>query len=39
LAYELIALRVGIKEAAKIYNLPFFSATLHLIDDIKNIIK
>ena len=32
---ELIAVEIGIKEAAKLYNLPFFNSTLRLIDDIK----
>jgi hypothetical protein len=32
---ELIRLEVAIKEAAKMYNLPFFASTLRLIDDIK----
>lgn len=32
---EIIALKVGIKEAAKMYDLPFFSSTMRLIDDIK----
>ncbi len=32
---ELLALKVGIKQAAKRYNLPFFGATMRLIDDIK----
>jgi cell division septum initiation protein DivIVA len=36
---ELIALKVGIREAAKWYNLPFFSATLRLIEDIKKYNK
>jgi hypothetical protein len=36
---ELLALKVGIKQAAKMYNLPFVSAILRLIEDIKNIIK
>jgi hypothetical protein len=33
--HQLIALELGIKEAAKLYNLPFFNSTLRLIDDIK----
>jgi hypothetical protein len=32
---ELIGLDVGIKKAAKMYNLPFFHSTVRLIDDIK----
>jgi hypothetical protein len=32
---ELLALEVGIKEAAKYYNLPYVSAAMRLIDDIK----
>jgi hypothetical protein len=36
---ELIGLEVGIKEAAKMYNLPFFTSTLRLIDDIKTYNK
>jgi hypothetical protein len=36
---ELIAFKVGINQAAKVYNLPPLTATLRLIDDIKNIIK
>jgi hypothetical protein len=36
---ELLALKVGIKQAAKMYHLPFISATLRLIDDIKNYNK
>jgi DNA polymerase III delta prime subunit len=38
---ELIGLDVGIKEASKMYNLPFFHSTVRLIDDIKiyNIIN
>jgi hypothetical protein len=36
---ELIALKVGINEAAKHYNLPSLTATLRLIEDIKNTIK
>ena len=32
---ELLALKVGIKQAAKMYNLPFASATMRLIEDIK----
>ena len=36
---ELLVLKVGIKEAAKHYNLPFVSATLRLIYDIKKYDK
>jgi hypothetical protein len=36
---ELIALKVGIKEAAKMYNLPPLAATLQLINDIKKYNK
>jgi hypothetical protein len=36
---QLLALKVGIKLAAKMYNLPFISATLRLIDDIKKYNK
>jgi hypothetical protein len=36
---ELIGLEVAIKEAAKMYNLPFFASTLRLIDDIKTYNK
>jgi hypothetical protein len=38
---ELIGLEIGIKEASKMYNLPFFHSTVRLIDDIKiyNIIN
>jgi hypothetical protein len=32
---ELIALKAGINEAVKHYNLPFVSATMHLIEDVK----
>jgi hypothetical protein len=32
---ELIALKVGINQAARHYNLPFFSAAVRLIEDIK----
>jgi hypothetical protein len=32
---ELIALKIGINEGAKLYNLPFLAATLQLINDIK----
>jgi hypothetical protein len=37
--HELIALKVGINQAAKLYNLPFFSATMQLLDDIKKCNK
>jgi LysM repeat protein len=37
--HELIALKVGINEAAKHYNLPPLAATLRLIDDIKKYNK
>ena len=36
---ELLALKIGIKEAAKLYKLPFVSATLRLIHDIKKCNK
>jgi hypothetical protein len=36
---ELIGLEVGIKEAAKHYNLPFVGATLRLIEDLKKYNK
>jgi hypothetical protein len=36
---ELIALKVGINEAAKLYKLPFLTATLQLINDIKKYNK
>jgi hypothetical protein len=36
---ELIALKIGIKEAAKVYNLPPLTATLRLIGDIKKYNK
>jgi hypothetical protein len=36
---ELLALKIGINQASKYYNLPFVSATMQLIDGIKNIIK
>jgi hypothetical protein len=36
---ELIALKVGINEAAKHYNLPSLTATLRLIEDIKKYNK
>jgi hypothetical protein len=32
---ELLALKVGIKEASEIYNLPFVSETMGLIEDIR----
>jgi hypothetical protein len=34
-----LALEIGIKEAAKMYNLPFVSATMRLIEDIKRYNK
>jgi hypothetical protein len=36
---ELIGLDVGIKEAAKVYNMSFYNSTLRLIDDIKSYNK
>jgi hypothetical protein len=36
---DLIALKAGIIEAAKYYNLPPLADTLRLIDEIKNIIE
>ena len=36
---ELLALEVGIKEAAKYYNLPYVSAAMRLMDDIKTYNK
>jgi len=36
---ELLALEIGIKEAAKYYNLPYVSATMRLIDDIRTLNK
>ena len=36
---ELLALQVGIKQASKMYDLPFISATMRLIEDIKNYNK
>jgi hypothetical protein len=36
---ELLAFKVGIKQASKMYNLPFVSTTLRLIDDIKTYNK
>jgi len=36
---ELLAFKVGIKQASKMYNLPFVSTTLRLIDDIKSFNK
>jgi hypothetical protein len=36
---DLIAFKIGINQAAKYYNLPFVSATLRLIDDIKKYNK
>ena len=35
----MIGLDVGIKEAAKMYNLPFFHSTIRLIGDIKKYNK
>ena len=36
---ELLALEIGIKKAARYYNLPFVSATMRLIEDIKRYNK
>ena len=36
---ELIAFKIAINQAAKMYNLPFVSVTLRLIDDIKKYNK
>jgi hypothetical protein len=36
---ELLALKIGVYQAAKHYNLPFVSATMHLIEDIKKYNK
>ena len=36
---ELLAFKIGINEAAKYYNLPFASAAMRLIDDIKRYNK
>jgi cell division septum initiation protein DivIVA len=36
---ELIGLEIGIKEAAKVYNMSFYNSTLRLIDDIKSYNK
>jgi hypothetical protein len=36
---ELIGLEVAIKEAAKMYNLPFYPSTARLIDGIKSYNK
>ncbi len=36
---ELLALEIAIKEAAKYYNLPYVSAAMRLIDDIKTLNK
>jgi hypothetical protein len=36
---ELIGLEVAIKEAAKMYNLPFFASTMKLIEDVKSYNK
>jgi hypothetical protein len=35
----MMCIKIGIKQASKIYNLPFVSATLRLIDDIKKYNK
>ena len=36
---ELLAFKVRINQAAKMYHLPFVAATLHLIEDIKKYNK
>jgi hypothetical protein len=36
---DLIAFKIGINQAAKYYNLPFVSATMRLIEDIKTYNK
>jgi hypothetical protein len=36
---KLVGLEVAIKEAAKMYNLPFFHSTVRLIEDIKAYSK
>jgi hypothetical protein len=36
---ELLAIKIGINQVAKFYNLPFVSATMHLIEDIKKYNK
>jgi hypothetical protein len=36
---ELLAVEMGIKEAAKYYNLPYVSAAMQLIEDIKTLNK
>ena len=36
---ELLALEIGIKKAAKYYNLPYVSGAMRLIDDIKTLNK
>ena len=36
---ELLALEIGIKEAAKYYNLPYVSAAMQLMEDIKTLNK
>jgi hypothetical protein len=36
---ELLAFKMGIAQAAKYYNLPFVSAAMQLIDDIKTYNK
>jgi hypothetical protein len=37
--HQLIAVDVGIKEAAKLYNMSFYNSTILLIDDIKSYNK
>ncbi|MFL6316733.1 MAG: hypothetical protein ACJ71K_17005 [Nitrososphaeraceae archaeon] len=37
--HQLIAVDVGIKEAAKLYNMSFYNSTMRLIDDIKSYNK
>ena len=36
---EILAFKIGVKEAAKHYNLPFIGATMRLIEDIKRYNK
>jgi hypothetical protein len=36
---ELIGLDIGIKEAAKVYNMSFFNSTMKLIEDVKSYNK
>jgi hypothetical protein len=36
---ELIGLEIGIKEAAKVYNMSFFNSTMKLIEDVKSYNK